>query len=302
MMGLHRLSSITVGVPDVAACAAFYRDFGLTELRPGALATRDGGEQLRLVPAPRRRLLELAVGVASPDDVERIARSLGAIGLEPQRDGAGLSVRDPASGVRVAVAVEPPLEQAPPAAVRINAPGLVTRRNERADSLGRSAPVAPRKLGHVVIGCRDAAASRRFFVDGIGFKVSDEIEGVASFLRCSQDHHNVLVQASPVAFLHHTAWQVDDVDEVGRGAQAMIAADPRRHCWGLGRHFLGSNYFWYLRDPAGAFAEYYSDLDVIDDDAAWRPEAATGMNGLFAWGPPVPPEFLMPADLGEGGA
>jgi hypothetical protein len=36
-------------------------------------------------------------------------------------------------------------------------------------------------------------------------------------MRCSTDHHNVLVQQAPVAFLHHTSWQVDDVDEDGEG-------------------------------------------------------------------------------------
>jgi len=25
-------------------------------------------------------------------------------------------------------------------------------------------------------------------------------------MRCSTDHHNLLVQQAPVAFLHHTAW------------------------------------------------------------------------------------------------
>ena len=94
---------------------------------------------------------------------------------------------------------------------------------------------------------------------------------MAAFLRCSTDHHNVLVQQAPVAFLHHTAWQVDDIDEVGRGASAMLAADPWRHAWGLGRHYIGSNFFWYLRDPAGNFSEYYSDLDCIVDDALWQP-------------------------------
>lgn len=298
-MALHRLTAITVGVPDVAATAAFYRDFGLTETRPGVLATRDGGEQLELVPAQHRRLVALGVGAESADDLDRIARRLAGLGLAAERTGDRLTALEAASGMRVTVEVAPPLVQAASVAARSNAPGSTTRRNARADSFARAARVAPRKLGHVVIGSRDATASRRFLVDGLGFKVSDEIAGVASFLRCSTDHHNVLVQTAPVAFLHHTAWQLDDVDEVGRGAQAMIAADPGRHTWGLGRHFLGSNYFWYLRDPAGAFAEYYSDLDVIDDDAAWHPEAATGMSGLYAWGPPVPPEFLMPTDLGE---
>ena len=32
---------------------------------------------------------------------------------------------------------------------------------------------------------------------GIGFQVSDEVRGVAAFIRCSTDHHNLLIQPSP---------------------------------------------------------------------------------------------------------
>jgi catechol 2,3-dioxygenase-like lactoylglutathione lyase family enzyme len=296
-MSLHRLTSIVVGVPEPAPVAAFYRDFGLTETAPGVLATRDGGEQLRLVAAPQRRLLELGVGADDADDVARVARNLAKLGFAAERIGDRVEAVDPASDVRVVVAVATRIAHAPGEEARDNAPGVVRRRNARADSFARAAAVAPRKLGHVVIGSLDASASQRFFTEAIGFEVSDEIPGVGAFLRCSTDHHNVLVQSSPVRFLHHTAWEVDDVDDVGRGAKAMLDADASRHVWGLGRHYLGSNYFWYLRDPAGNFAEYYSDLDVIDDDAAWKPEPARGMAALYSWGPPVPGEFLAPPDL-----
>jgi hypothetical protein len=90
---------------------------------------------------------------------------------------------------------------------------------------------------------------------------------------------------------------MEDVDAVGRAAAAMVAADPTRHVWGLGRHGIGSNYFWYLRDPAGNFAEYTSDLDVIVDDEAWRIAASSGAHPLAAWGPPVPASFLAPEDV-----
>jgi catechol-2,3-dioxygenase len=150
----------------------------------------------------------------------------------------------------------------------------------------------------VVIGSPDAATSRRFFVEAIGFKVSDQVPGMgASFLRCSTDHHNLLVQSGPFPFLHHTAWEMDDVDAVGRAAAAMIGADPSRHVWGLGRHGIGSNFFWYLRDPAGNFAEYTCDLDVIADEEAWQVAASTSVHPLAAWGPPVPRSFLAPDDL-----
>ena len=47
-MPIHRISSITIGVPDVDKTAEFYRDFGMTETAPGQFATADGGEQLRI--------------------------------------------------------------------------------------------------------------------------------------------------------------------------------------------------------------------------------------------------------------
>jgi hypothetical protein len=90
---------------------------------------------------------------------------------------------------------------------------------------------------------------------------------------------------------------MEDVDAVGSAAAALVAANPSRHVWGLGRHGIGSNYFWYLRDPAGNFAEYTSDLDVIDDAEAWRVASSLPAHGLAAWGPPVPHEFLAPSDV-----
>jgi catechol-2,3-dioxygenase len=161
----------------------------------------------------------------------------------------------------------------------------------------RTGRVLPRKLGHAVLGSTDYEMTRAFFADGLGFKISDHIKGAGTFMRCSTDHHNILVLAAPVSFLHHTSWQVDDIDEVGRGAQKMLEENPERHVWGLGRHYGGSNFFWYLKDPAGNFSEYYSDMDCIIDDQLWTPEDLEGAQGLYAWGPPPPPSFLHPDDL-----
>ena len=289
-MSLHRLTAITIAVPDVEGCAAFYRDFGLTETGPGRFATADGGEQLRLEHGGRRALTELGLGVDDGDDLDRLASSVAAIGHGVERAGDGFVVDDPASRVRVRVEVAARL----PASTN-GGPG--PRVNERAPAVDREGTVRPRKLGHVVVGSPDAAATRRLFVDGFGFKISDEIAGLAAFMRCSTDHHNLLVQSAPVPLLHHTSWQLDDADDVGRGGNAMTAADPDRHLWGLGRHYIGSNWFWYLRDPAGNFAEYYADLDVITDDAAWSAMAVADRRALFAWAPPVPADFLAPPDL-----
>ena len=45
------------------------------------------------------------------------------------------------------------------------------------------------------------------------------------------------------------------------------------------------------------FVEYYSDLDVIIDDEAWKVAASIAVHLLAAWGPAVPPSFLAPDDI-----
>ncbi|WP_328393341.1 VOC family protein [Nocardia sp. NBC_00416] len=296
-MSLHRLTTITIGVPDPDTTADYYRDFGLTELGGYRFGTVDGGEQLRIARTPQRRLLRLGIGVHDPDDLARIGSQLDTLDIAYATDDSSLTVQDPNSSLTVVMEIAPEIVQQPAAWPVTNGPGRHDRRDERADGIGRTGPVRPRKLGHVVIGSLDQEASQRFFAEGLGFKISDTVPGLAAFMRCSTDHHNVLVQQAPLNFLHHTAWEVDDVDEVGRGASSMLEADPERHVWGLGRHHIGSNFFWYLKDPAGNFSEYYSDLDCVVDDALWKPEVVEGMKGLYNWGPPPPPSFLAPEDL-----
>lgn len=296
-MALHRLTHVTLATPDAAAAAAFYTEFGLVPTGEGTFATGDGGEQLRLTEDAHRRVVELGLGVADAGDLDALGERLRAIDAAADRDGDTLRSHDPITGLEVVVTVAPRIESAPRAAGAVNAPGATTRHTERAEPVDREAPVRPRKLGHVVIGSPDHATTQRLFTEGLGFATSDEIPGVAAFLRCSTDHHNVLVQDAPVTYVHHTSWQVDDVDEIGRGARTLLDGDPDRHVWGLGRHYLGSNYFWYLRDPGGTFAEYYADLDVIDDPDAWEPRALTDARALYAWGPPPPIEFIAPDDL-----
>ncbi len=312
-MSLHRLTSITLGVPNVRETADYYADFGLLPVSGEAssaygvealveateyrFSTTDGGEQLLVAHSPRRRLIQLGVGADDPDDLDRIASSLRRLDLDVQRDGVSVIAVDPASEVRVVAEIADRVSQDAVPWPDTNGPGRNDRVDVRADGIRREARVHPRKLGHVVVGSTDQESSTRFFTEGLGFQVSDRVPFLASFMRCSTEHHNVLVQQAPVSYLHHTSWQVDDVDEVGRGATAMLEKDPERHVWGLGRHYVGSNFFWYLKDPAGNFSEYYSDIDCIVDDQLWEPGVWEGAKGLYSWGPPPPPSFLAPEDL-----
>jgi catechol 2,3-dioxygenase-like lactoylglutathione lyase family enzyme len=296
-MTLHRLNAVTIGVPNVAETIAYYTEFGLAPEADGWFSTLDGGRQLRIVAAPTRRLIELHLHADDDDDIDRITQSLGRIGVAAQPTEHCVTTVEQATGVQVTVIVAPRLIQQPVPATAYNGPGRLERQGQRAPGVLRTGPVRPRKLGHAVLGTADFAVTKTFFVEGLGFKVSDAMKDAGAFLRCSTDHHNVLILAAPVSFLHHTSWQVDDIDEIGRGAMRMLETDPGRHVWGLGRHHAGSNFFWYLKDPAGNFSEYYSDMDCIVNDQLWTPEALEGAKGLFNWGPPPPPSFLAPEDL-----
>jgi catechol 2,3-dioxygenase-like lactoylglutathione lyase family enzyme len=298
-MALHRVSSFTFQVPNVDEVISYYEEFGLTNNGDGSMSTLDGGRQLYVeegTPGAFRRISTVTLGADDPDDLGRIASNLTGLDIDYSLDGDRLVSRDPATHTEVVIVVEARIQQAKAEAASYNGPWNTLRVNRRAAGVATNDKVRPRKLGHVVIGTTDSETSQRFFIDGIGFKVSDRA-GVGAFLRCSSDHHNLLLMGAPMTFPHHTSWQVEDVDAIGRGAMDLLEDHPERHVWGPGRHYAGSNFFWYLRDPAGTFSEYYSDMDSIVDDSQWTPEAVEGMAGLFRWGPPPSASFLDPEDV-----
>jgi catechol 2,3-dioxygenase-like lactoylglutathione lyase family enzyme len=297
-MALHRLTSITLGVPDVAASTAFFHDFGLTG--NGVLATRDGGDQLELVPSPTRALRRLGVGTDDADDLGRIAdrAERSGLGAVVEASDVRVVIAEPVTGLLVEVTEAAPYAVTP-APHTFNRPGVTDRIDVPAESVLTSDPVRPSNLTHVVYGTPDQPTTLQFFTEVLGFEISDQVPGIIAFTRCGEVHHNVAIQAAPVAFAHHIAFEVDDIDDVVRGGQAMVDADPDRHMWGVGRHAIGSNWFWYLRDPSGTFVEYTADIDRISAQDCYRPKEWQGHEFLYSFGPPVPGEFLEPADMAD---
>ena len=301
-MGLHRLLGMRIGVPDPMELAEFYGELGLDHDGYGGFGGTDGGTQVIVEDHSFRRLLEVRVAADDETTLAATARRLTDLGLSPTTTATTLTVMDPSTRVTfsVEVAERRVLPVAPETPVE-NRPGGTVRHNTRSPGVfGTARP--PRRLGHIVIGTPDLAGTRDFLLDGLGFKMSDQAEGIIAFLRCSTDHHNVALVGSPVPMLQHYSWECDDVDHVGHTATKLVRADPSRHAWGFGRHFIGSNYYWYLHDPSGSFIELYSDMDVIDDDDAWDRSGRTGF-GLEhvanSWGPNIPAEFVVPTDLDE---
>jgi hypothetical protein len=301
-MSLHRLLGFRAAVADPAALAAYYAELGLTGDASSGYTGSEGGASVVIDEAPFRRLIAVDIGCEDDRDLDTVQQRLEASGASPARESESVSVVDVASHVQFTLRIAETEATVPPVAlVASNAPSASVRVNERAAGVF-GVPRPPRRLGHLVIGTPDLRATRDLLVDGIGCKVSDEFDGIIHFLRCSTDHHNIGLVHSPVPILQHYSWECDDLDHVGHTATALYRSDPSRHAWGMGRHFAGSNFYWYLRDPAGSFLELYSDLDRIDDDEAWEQRGRTPLSlehTVNAWGPNLPPEFVVPADLAE---
>ncbi len=301
-MGLHRLLGFTTAVPNPEGLAAFYGELGLAGDTMTGFAGSDGGSSVLVDEGDFRRLVRVEFGCHGPEDLDAAARRLSDGGAAPVLTDGELRVVDPASRVELIVRVAAPAPApASTSPVMPNAPGATVRVDERAPAVF-AGPRPPRRLGHLVIGTPAIRETRDLLVQGVGLKMSDEIDGVIAFLRCSPDHHNVALVESPVPLLQHYSWECDDVDHVGHSASALLRPDPTRHTWGLGRHFAGSNFYWYLRDPAGSYLELYSDLDQILDDEAWEQRGRTpfGFEHVAnSWGPDLPLEFIVPPDLDQ---
>ncbi len=295
-MALHSLQRISIGVPDVAATTPFYEAFGLAHTAPASFATTDGGEQLRLVDAPWRRIEQIVVAVDDADDLGRIRTALEHGGHQPVVTDTSLQVREPHVGADVVVEIGDRQLATTSLPTPVNRPGAPARVNRPAEVVLRTDAVRPRRLSHIVLGTPNYEASLHFFTELLGFQISDQIPGIMAFTRCSDSHHNLALQAMPGTFFHHVAFEVDSADEVLRGGSNMVEADADRHMWGLGRHAIGSNWFWYLRDPAGNYVEYTADIDQITSNELYTPKDWAGKEFLYAYGPPIPPAFLEPAD------
>jgi catechol 2,3-dioxygenase-like lactoylglutathione lyase family enzyme len=285
-MPLHRLSYVHVAVAAYDEFRDFYRRFGLAETAPGRFASTHGGEQLRVERADHNQVLEIGIGADSPEDLAEVAGRCRGRGLEPTEADGELVVVEAVTGVSIRLCVE---DRVPPAPIAVGVPEV-----DRGQLVARS-KVSPRRLGHMVLGCTDVDAANEFFISCLGMRVSDEVIG-AVFLRFDTDHHNLALLKSSHTWLHHMAWKVGSVDDVGYGAMQLIDTDPRHNAYGLGRHAASANYFWYLRDPAGSLAEYYHSEfdDLVDDAAFWDPDPAQDPMPVASWGPPLPGDFFAP--------
>lgn len=129
----------------------------------------------------------------------------------------------------------------------------------------------PDRLSHVVLNTTDMAAAKQFFLDVLGFHVSDWYENDQMvFMTCNDVHHCVVLAPGRWTSLNHVAFEVESTDQVMRALGRMRKAGYDT-IWGPGRHGPGGNVFCYFVDPVGNVIEYTAELIVLDEE--WQPHS-----------------------------
>jgi catechol 2,3-dioxygenase len=121
----------------------------------------------------------------------------------------------------------------------------------------------PTKISHVVLNSARTDDQVPFFIDVLGFKISDSTH-MMEFLRCSADHHSVAIFRNNGPSLNHVAYELPNIDGLMRGT-GRVKQNGFNIEWGIGRHGPGSNVFSYFIEPNGFVAEYTTELDQLDE-------------------------------------
>ena len=300
-MALHRLIDMEIGVPEPAVLDAFYQEIGLSGGN-GKWGGAEQPDQIRVVEAPYRQLRSMRVACESEQDLVAAAGRLDGLGAKYQVGDGKLRLTDPVNFWEVVIE---PCEvhdiEARPRRER-NFPGERSRVDVRAELITEETPRPPRRLGHIVAGSPDPINTSKLF-QAIGYRVSDVVAGgLVTFMRCSPDHHNFLVTPGRVPYLNHYALEHDDFDSVARAARLYLDEHGEEaHIAGPGRHQIGGNEFWYMKDPSGNFFEFFSDMDRILDDEGWQiREDWDPADSWSLWGQKNQPEiFFSPDDIEE---
>ncbi len=295
--GIHSIDHFALEVPSLEKARHFFTSFGLQVADEGeGLALRTYGNSHvwgRLQEGRRKQLAYLSLNCWADeyDGLRAQVLAHGARAASAPRGacGTGLWFTDP-DGNLIQLQVGPKTTPTGPGSHC----GDGHRRGER-HILGRSrsTTIHPRRLSHLLLFSADINRSIAFYRDALGLRLSDRSNDAVAFMhaRHGSDHHLVAFAGSTARGWHHSSWDVAGIDEVGRGAEQMRCAGYAEG-WGCGRHVLGSNYFHYVRDPWGSFAEYSADMDFIPTGQVWRAGDYPPEDSLYLWGPAVPQYFI----------
>jgi catechol 2,3-dioxygenase-like lactoylglutathione lyase family enzyme len=280
-----RVESLVYGAEDVAAGIRYWEDWGVhCRERSGAGAdfvlpsgqtvlVRGAGDASLPPPVEAGSTMrEVIWGVDGDAALDELGAELGR-DREVSQHGGTLHTTDPAGFAIGFRRVDPTAPQPAEAANRLNHPFDPPRR------------ATPRRIGHAVFNIpkRTVKECADFYLNRLQFRLTDRAVDLGDFMRAkgSSDHHNLfLAHIQDRAGFNHAAFEVRDFDEVVLGGKHMESRGWKP-ATRPGRHIMGSNLFWYFKNPSGGNTEYFADMDVMDDD--WQPRIFEKNPGFSMW-------------------
>ena len=261
MLQVRRLGHATLATPDLERQVDYWTGaIGLQLVDRGkdhaVLATKLGQETISLVRDTTSHLRSVSFQVDPDSDLNEIARGIQKIGIPSERRSdispgvdQAIVFRDPA-GILVEVFKDVRFHQ-----------------RDKSDT-----GVGPLKFGHVANRVADVQKQAAFYIDVLGFRMSDWIGDHFVFLRCGPDHHTVNFVHYEQPALHHIAFEVKDWAELQRGCE-ILAKNEIQLVWGPLRHVVGHNVAAYHRNPDNVRVELFCEMDLMKDEALgyWEP-------------------------------
>ena len=303
-LAAHSIDCVVFTVPDIEVAVKFYTAFGMDVRRQGnsiELFTKGHPHcWMRVIENQQPKALQfLTFGIYAEDEAAFKAKieKLG-IGCAPHplatRPGIWMHGPDghPFQLVVTNDKVSP--NQKTPAAPQRG----LARGPAAAPARTQVDRVYPRWLSHVLLFTPDVSGLVNFSESVLGLRLSDRSGDLVAFMHTphGSDHHLLACVKSEGPGLHHTSWDLGSMDEVGEASEQMRNAGYADG-WGVGRHVLGSNYFYYVRDPWGSFAEYSADIDFISSEQPWVAGDYAPEDSFYLWGPSVPDWFVANTEL-----
>jgi 2,3-dihydroxybiphenyl 1,2-dioxygenase len=294
---IEALGYLGLEVSDVAQWRTFAADVlglqvvdradGTVDLRMDHYATR-----IRLHEGPRDDLAYAGWEVRDAAAVEALALRLGDAGVVVEYGDAALAADRRVAGLIRFVDPEGNAHEAFYGPLqKTNAPFV--------SPIGVRFKTGRQGLGHLVLSCRDKPAMMTFFLDMLGFRLSDHIDTEVvpgrpmriSFMRCNGRHHSLALAPVPIPKkIVHLMVEATTIDDVGR---ALYRCTERgiHLTFTLGRHANDDMLSFYPVSPSGFDIEYgWGGLEV--DDETWH---VLSHDANSAWGhtyqrPPRPPK------------
>jgi len=118
------------------------------------------------------------------------------------------------------------------------------------------------KLGYVALNVTDIARSRAFYQEMVGLQKSGEGPSGEVFLRCSNDHHNVILHPSEQPGLRRIGWEMENEAELDVLLEMLANCGmPATEVGAEERAVLQQGRSYRMREPlTGATLEFYAAM------------------------------------------